>query len=183
MRKNVFAIVILTSMIGFSQKRTNIFFRDFVECYYPRTISDSITIFDKIKGNIITKLPPLNNKHCYYKFAVSDSKKGWLKIENIIVLPGCGKNDLNIDISRYKGNWILATNLKIDIWGGLKLYKEPKLTSDFINHPIDYLTSDLIAINGIWAKISININGKKLEGWVDRKDQCAYPWTACPNNN
>ncbi|WP_407557913.1 hypothetical protein [Winogradskyella sp. 4-2091] len=187
-------------MNTFAQKRTKIFFEDFVECFYSEKATESISIHNSPNGNKITELSPLTERHCWYKFAISESKDGWLKIENIIVLPACEENELNKDIGKYKDKWIKTNNLIIDIGHsgetkidclidktdkgfaeiGYRFYSEPTKNSDIEFCVKGYVESELIATSGTWAKLKINYNDKEYIGWLERKYQCAYPWTTCP---
>ena len=76
---------------------------------------------------MIAELKPLSTKS-WYKFAIAESKNGWLKIENIIILPNYDEHELNGNIHRYKGNWILEQKMKINI-ADLNVDKKTELTS------------------------------------------------------
>ncbi len=97
-----------------SQKRTKIFFKDYVECFYSNKETIPINIYDNQNGKVISKLKVLTETHCWYKFAISKPNKGWLKVENIIVFSSCKENKLNENIEKYKEKWLLAKKLKID---------------------------------------------------------------------
>ncbi len=196
MKKLTLTIILLFTLNTFAQKRTKIFFEDFVECFYSKKTTESISIHNSPNENKITELSPLTEPHCWYKFAISESKKGWLKIENIIVGPSCGKND----IGKYKGKWIKAKNLKINIGhsgetkvhclkdktdkgfaeSGYRFYSEPTTNSEIKFCIEGYVESELIDMKGTWAKLEIKHNGNLYIGWLPRKYQCAYPWTTCP---
>ncbi|WP_159090893.1 hypothetical protein [Aquimarina aquimarini] len=200
MKKLILTLLLLNSLGIFSQKRTKIFFEDFVECFYSNKATGSISIYNSPNENKIAELNSLTNPHCWYKFAISDSKDGWLKIENVIVLPACEDNKLNNDIGKYKGKWIKAKNLIIDIGGatgetkidclnektdkgfienGYRLYNEPNSESEIAFCIKGFTESELIAISGTWAELKIKHNGKLFQGWIQKKYQCAYPWTTC----
>ncbi len=177
-------------MTGYSQERgRKIFYPDFVECYYSKKATESISICETQNGKVIAELSPLTEPHCWYKFAISESKNGWLKIENVIVLPDCYENELNKDISKYKGKWILAKNMEIDLPDSgvgnkssvdYHFYQKPDTNSKVIFTANEFLRTYLIAVNGTWAKLRVEKNGKKYDGWLERKYQCPYPWTTCP---
>ncbi|WP_299716732.1 hypothetical protein [uncultured Tenacibaculum sp.] len=186
MNKTIIILITLTSLNLTAQKRTEIFFHDFVECFYPQKIKEPIVLYDNFNGKKIAKLPPLNDSHCWYKFAISNSKKGWLKIENIIVLPGCEKHELNNNIGKYKGKWVLAKNMEIflpdlgpDSGIEMNFYESPNIKSKIVFTASDYLSTELIAISGTWAKLKFKHKGRKIIGWLERKYQCSYPWTNC----
>ena len=181
--KKTILIIFLTSLNLSAQK---IFFPDFVECYYPAQENEPIQIYDTIKGNMIAELKPLSTKS-WYKFAIAESKNGWLKIENIIILPNYHEHELNSNIHQYKGNWILEQKMKINIAdlnvdkkNGVSFYQKPNSNSELIYQSGKFLRTDLIEIKGLWAKVSFMNNGVEVIGWLQRKDQCAYPWTSCP---
>lgn len=189
--KNIALLIILLLQTHFilAQKRTKIFFRDFVECYYPEDIKEPISIHQSPNGKIIAKLDVLTQQYCWYKFAISESKDGWLKIENVIVLPACEKNELNEDIGKYKGKWILAKNMEIDLpdngVGNVSdidyhFYEKPDTSSKIAFTTNEFSRTYLIAVDGTWAKVNIVKDGKKYSGWLQRKYQCPYPWTTCP---
>ena len=200
MKKLTLIIILLSTLNSFAQKRTKIFFEDFVECFYSEKATESISIHNSPNENKIAELSLLTEPHCWYKFAISESKKGWLKIENIIVGPGCGENELNKDIGKHKGKWIQAKNLMINIGHsgetrigclidktdkgfakiGYRFYSAPTINSEIEFCVEGYVESELIEINGTWAKLKIENNGKEYIGWLERKYQCAYPWTTCP---
>jgi hypothetical protein len=189
MRKLILTLIILTSINISAQKGSELFFGDFVECYYSNKETEPIFIYENPNGKLIAELKPLTELYCWYKFSISESKDGWLKIENIIVLPSCRENELNKNIELYKGKWILANKMKINIAdldvepkNGVKFYKKPNLTSDLVYQSGQFLETELIEISGLWAKVCFETNGKKMIGWLQRKVQCAYPWTSCPYN-
>jgi hypothetical protein len=187
MRKLILIIILLTSINLSAQKSSGIFFGGFVECYYSEKETEHILIFENLNGKVIAELEPLKESNCWYKFSISESKNGWLKIENITIVPSCRENELNKNIELYKGKWILAKKMKINISdldvepkNGVKFFKKPDLSSDLAYQSGEFLETELIEINGLWAKVSFVINGNKIIGWLQRKDQCAYPWTSCP---
>jgi len=168
-------------------KKNQSLFGNFVECYYDSKINTPILIYKGPNGKIIDELKPLKETNCWYKFAISESKDGWLKIENLIILPSCRDNILNKNIEKYKGKWVLAKNIKISIadldmknGNGVKFFKKPNLKSEIIYISGKFLEAELIEINELWAKVSFLTNNKTTKGWLQRKDQCAYPWTSCP---
>lgn len=188
MQKFIHFLIILISLNTSAQEFSKkLFYENFVECYYSKKESDPILIYNQPNGIKVGKLNSLTEKNCWYKLAISSSKKGWLKIENILILPRCRDKNIENEFEKYKGYWILAKNLKINIADlnvepkyGVKFYKKPTLTSDLIYQSGIFLETDLIEINGLWAKVKFVVDGKKIAGWLQRKDQCAYPWTSCP---
>ena len=187
MKKLILTLLILASLNAFAQKRTEIFFKDYVECFYSDKETEPISIYDNPDGKIITELNVLTESNCWYKFAISDSNNGWLKIENIIVLPACDGNELNNDIGKYKGKWITSKKMKISLpeitqESGIKMnfYENPDKNSNITFTALEYLSTELTEVNGTWAKVKFKKNGKLYSGWLERKYQCPYPWTTCP---
>ena len=202
MKKSILIILFLVSLNIIAQKNKKMFFEDFVECYYSENAKNSIFIHDSPNGKKVAELIPQTEKYCWYKFAISESKNGWLRIENILVLPGCSENELNNDFEKYKGNWVLAKDMLIDIGvdlivvincvsdntnveletesTGRKFYDEPSLNSKVVFCVSGFIKTHLIEINGTWAKLKLTQNGKEYIGWLERKYQCPYPWTNCP---
>ncbi len=180
-------IILIIFLISLNLSAQKIFFHDFVECYYPAEENEPIQIYDSRKGNLIAELRPLSTPNSWYKFAISESKNGWLKIENIIILPNYDEYELNSNIKKFKGSWILSKRMKINIpdlnvdtENGINFYQEPNLNSHVIFQSGKFLRTDLIEIKELWAKVSFMNKGVKIIGWLQRKDQCAYPWTSCP---
>ncbi len=200
MKKNSLILILLTSLNVVAQKKAEIFFKDFVECFYSKKTTECIYIYNRPNGSKIAELSPLTDPYCWYKFAISESKNDWLKIENVIVLPSCEENELNNDIGKYKNKWVLAKNMIIDIdsFGepkisclsnkndrgfeeiGYRFYKRPNSDSEIAFCIKGYIASELLAVNGTWGKLKIIHNDKLYIGWIQKKYQCAYPWTTCP---
>lgn len=82
MRKLILTLIILTSINLSAQKGSEIFFADFVECYYSNKETEPILIYENLNGKVIAELKPLTELNCWYKFSISESKDGWLKIEH-----------------------------------------------------------------------------------------------------
>ncbi len=187
MKKHLLILITLSSLSMVAQKRTKIFFQDYVECYYSNKETEPICIYDKPNGKTITELAVLTESNCWYKFAISDSNNGFLKIENVIVLPACEENELNNDIGKYKGKWISSKKMKISLpditrESGIKMnfYQNPDKNSNITFTALEFLSTDLTEIKGTWAKVKFKKNGKLYSGWLERKYQCPYPWTTCP---
>lgn len=187
--KKIYLIIILliSSKISAQEFNNKIFFENFVECYYSKNLNEPILIYKYPNGILIHELKPLINDSSWYKFAISESKSGWLKIENILILPECNDRQFNNNFEQYKGNWILAKNLKINISdldvesrSLIKFFENPNLNSNIVYKSDKFLETELIEIIGLWAKVNFVINGVSMSGWLQRKDQCAYPWTSCP---
>jgi hypothetical protein len=190
MKKHFLILITLCSLNILAQKRSEIFFKDYVECYYSDKETESIFIYDEPNGKVITELDVLTESNCWYKFAISDSNNGWLKIENVIVLPACKESELNNDIGKYNGKWISSKKMKISLpdipqESGIKMnfYENPNENSNIIFTALEHLSTELIDVNGTWAKVKFKKDGKLYIGWLERKYQCPYPWTTCPVSN
>ena len=88
---------------------------------------------------------------------------------SVIIVPG-DNEDAN-DFKKYKDSWILAKNLKINIAdlnvsqeNGIKFFKNPNLNSDIVYQSEKFMETELIEINGLWAKVSFITNGEKKIG-------------------
>ncbi len=188
MKRILLILITISSLNIIAQKRTKIFFKDYVECYYSDKETEPILIYDSPNGKIITELSVLTESHCWYKFAISESKNDWLKIENVIVLPACEENELNKNIGKYKDKWISTKiNLEIDLPDsgieksnvGYNFYTKPTTNSKIVFTANNFLRTYLIDVDGTWAKLRVENNGIEYIGWLERKYQCPYPWTTC----
>ena len=187
MLKYIKLIFLLITVATSAQSTSKLFFLDFVECCYSKKTTEPISLYKKPNGNIVKKLNPLTDLNCWYKFAISESKDNWLKIENIIVLPGCTNNKLNVNINIYKGRWVHSKNMILSLpdsspESGLKynFYTNPDKKSKIIISLDSYLSLNLIEVSGTWAKVNFAYNKKEYSGWLERKYQCPYLWTTCP---
>ena len=168
-----------------------IFKGEFVEGYYDPSTTDSLSIFDKIDGNKLISLPPLKEERSWYKIAISKSKKGWFKIEDIMVYPPSQRYPVNRDRTLYKNKWIQTKHLITDVdtysvpWEkpvGIKFYATPKIDSQ----PIVVFLSvkgSIIKTKKLWAKVAFNYNNEIIRAWIEPKMQCPYPWTSCPRSD
>ncbi len=187
MKKKTLILIILSSLNVLAQKRSKLFFGDFVECFYSKKETEPIYIYKKPDGSIVKKLNVLTQPHCWYKFTIAESQDDWLKIENIVVLPSCEEHELNKNIEKFKGKWVLAKKMKINLpdirkESGIKIkfYDRPDKNSNVIFIALEYLSTELIKVKRGWAKVKFKINGELHSGWLQRKYQCPYPWTTCP---
>ena len=58
MKKLTLIIILLSTLNSFAQKRTKIFFEDFVECFYSEKATESISIHNSPNEN---KIAEFNN--------------------------------------------------------------------------------------------------------------------------
>ncbi len=190
MKKLLLILIALNSLNSIAQKRAQIFFKDYVECYYSDTETEPISIYESPNGKVISTLNVLTESNCWYKFAISESKNGWLKIENVIVLPACEENELNKNIEKYKRKWISSKKMKISLPDitqelGIKInfYENPDKNSNITFTALEYISTELIEVNGTWAKVKFTKDKKLRIGWLEREYQCPYPWTTCQVKN
>ncbi|WP_196888585.1 hypothetical protein [Aureivirga sp. CE67] len=176
-------ILFLNSVFGFSQEQQKIFSPDFVECTYSNKTDKPLIIYNKPNGELVKELEVLDFPNCWFKLAITDSRDNWLKIENLMVLPGCEDHELNQNIEKYKEKWIKAEQFEIflpDIKNiTFKFYKESNKKSKVIFETNDFLKVNIIETKGLWAKVKFIYNEKEYKGWLEKKYQCAYPWTTC----
>jgi len=190
MKNVILLLTIFLSSVCNSQTNTKMFYDDYVECYFDNTSGDSLVIYDSIKGKSILSLK-INDKKVrteWYKIALKESKNGWAKIENLMIAPEKA-DSINSKLASLFDNWIELKNLKINIADmslpdslGVPFYKKPDLNSEIVCKSGKFLKLELLDIDGLWANVSFIHNENKYSGWIERKNQCAYPWTSCPFN-
>jgi hypothetical protein len=193
-------IIVISSNTSAQEYPKKLFYENFVECYYSKKTNETIFIYDSPNGEKVGALNQLTEKYCWYKFAISESKNGWLKIQNLLALPGCEDNEEITEFEEYKGKWVLTNNMIINIGAvgntkigcliektdkgfaeiGYRFYDKPNSSSKIAFYVKGYTESELIEIHGTWAKLKIEHNGKSYIGWIQKKYHCAYPWTTCP---
>ena len=188
MTKIITITLVLVFHVIHAQQEFEVFQTEFVECFPEYKNGESFEIFDKIEGTVIAKFEALKKENCYYKFAIAESQGGWLKIANFMVAPGCQDHSINNDIEFFKGNWIKSDIMKIDIadldvdpQNGIKFYANPDRNSEIVFQSGQYLSTNLIEVKGLWAKVVFAIDNEIISGWLERSNQCAYPWTTCTN--
>jgi hypothetical protein len=181
----------IPSYLGLSQVSKQVFYHDHVECYYSNESPDSLLVYDSINGELIKslKIGKGRERQQWFKIAIQESNDGWAKIENIMVAPGWN-DSINHNLGTLKNKWIKIENLKIHIADmslpdslGVPFYKEPDSNSELVCKSGKFLILSLIETKGLWAKVSFNHNGLEYVAWIERKNQCAYPWTTCPYEN
>lgn len=186
-KKTIVLVLIILPFFSDAQIKDKIFYDDFVECYFDNSSLDSLIIYDSIDGKQITslKIKKGSERLKWYKIAIKETKNGWAKIESIMIVPG--GSPLNGELKIYKNNWIKLENLKINIADmslpdslGIPFYSEANLNSEVITKSGKFLQLTLIETHEFWAKVSFTKNGIKYIAWIERKNQCAYPWTSCP---
>ncbi|WP_299443212.1 hypothetical protein [uncultured Aquimarina sp.] len=190
MKNIIIVIVIFYSFVCNSQTKTKFFYDDYVECYFDNTSSDSLVIYDNIKGKSIMslKIDYKKIRTQWYKIAIKESRNGWAKIQNLMVGPG-KEDSINKKLASTFNMWVKLKNLKINIADmslpdslGVPFYQKPDLNSELVCKSGKFLKLELIDTDGLWAKVSFTHNKNKYTGWIERKNQCAYPWTSCPFN-
>ncbi len=105
------------------------------------------------------------NEECIFTFDITSCDNGWLKVKS--------PNSLG----KY---WIeperLATTSSIS---NFKLYSSiNKGNVVFLSNRKEVLT--IVGCKGKWAKVFFTSEaGKRIEGWISPKEQCANPYTNC----
>ena len=162
---------------------------DFVECYYSKNTKEKLKIFDNFEGDVMKELPLLE-KNYWYKLAIKESKKGWFQIANISIIPSGEEGKVFSEKSKFNNKWVNTNLLNIDIAdmkttpdNGVWFFKQPNLKSKIIYKSGKFLKTNLIAISGNWAKVKFSVDGNEYIGWLNKKDQCPYPWTSCPKTS
>lgn len=172
-------LLLFCSLNLFAQKSDKLHYTNLVEAYYDKNTTHPIYIYDSINGTIVDTLKHIETKNCWYKIAIIDSEYGWFKIKNIQRLPNAYKN------YGYENHWVKTSDflVSVDLFSEshrVYLYDEPSIESNKI-HKIDSSKSvHIIETNDLWALVSFKVGKKRVEGWLNFKDQCAYPWTTCP---
>jgi len=168
-------------------KRDKHFYHNFVNAFYDENSKEPIIIYNKFNGKTIDTLDVLKieSAQCYYKFAFSKSKEGWLKIEKMRILPGCESYESHHNVYKYHNHWIKSKNLIIttsDCTGKnckINFYENPNKSSKILYTSTGYIKTHLIEINGNWAKVIYQKGDTKIIGWLPRNRQCTLPWTNC----
>lgn len=178
---------IMFSYSGFSQSTRKVFYDTHVECYFDNKALDSLVIYDSIDGKAIKslKIDEQWQRNLWYKIAIQETKDGWAKVENIMVAPG--RNDSINSTLSFHNKWVKTKYLKINTKGssspyshGILFYLKADTASRVILKTGSFLELNLIETKGLWAKVSFVLDERKYTGWLERNNQCAYPWTICP---
>ena len=186
-----FSIYLILSLILLSFKYSSPKFQipEYVECYFDKENKLDLVLFDSINGSSFDTLQDLTEEMCWYKLAVSENYDDWFKIENVSVFPACMDHPVNKRIDGYQGKWIKTFNLCINIADmdlpvgqGIKFYSEPNLNSKIVFTSGKFQKTRLIEIQKNWAKVKFQSEGKDIIGWLQKGDQCPYPWTSCPKS-
>jgi hypothetical protein len=186
MKTTVFLFLSLIMLSSYSQNQEKIFYNDFVECYFNNETSDSLKIYDKIDGVLLAtlKINQDDERYKWFKIAIQKSQNGWAQIENIMQAPI--SDDSTNSLMSYKNKWIPIQHLKINTTSmdshdslGVPFYKLPNINSDLVIKSGKYLTLSLLETNDLWAKVSFVKNEIEYIAWIERKNQCASPWTIC----
>lgn len=175
----VLIIIVLFSFCGFAQNQNQLHYLDVVEAYYNKESVKPLYIYDAVDGNIIDTLFNIESKNAYYKISIIESQYGWFKIKNLQRLPESYKN------YDYENHWVKSSNFLIHVDNYdekrvVYLYDLPSKKSNRIHKLDDFQITNVIEISDRWAKVKFKVGKKTIEGWLDFKDQCAYPWTTCP---
>jgi len=190
-RIKISLLFLLLPLWSYGQFDFDVYQYEFVECFYNPEATEPLQIFDQVNGQIIVELPTITEDNCYYKLAISKSNNSWLRIENLMQVVNCSSNELNNNIHRFKGKWVQARNLMINISDldldptdakSVRFYQLPDRSAKVVYFSGKYLATDLLEIKERWAKVSFQVYDINYTGWLHRDDQCPYPWTTCPRN-
>lgn len=150
-----------------------------VETFYNKESKQPLFVYDNVDGKIIDTLSNVEGENAYYKIAIIDSQYGWFKIKNIQRLPALYEN------YGYENQWVRASNFMVHVANydentRVYLYDLPSMKANRIHKLDNFQKVNVVEISDRWAKVYLGIGKKRIEGWLDFKDQCAYPWTTCP---
>ncbi|HKC69368.1 MAG TPA: hypothetical protein VKG26_14130 [Bacteroidia bacterium] len=172
--KKLFTILLfLLQLLVFSQADMHI---NNVEAFFMSDSSATVNIYpfkDSKQHEIVTikKTEPYD----YVLVLIKKSEGGWFQIKNISYAP------LAVDstISKFNGAWLYDPKLYINLVGSdsVPLYTKPVKNATCINVPQQKV--QVLKTRQGWAMVKCTINGKTQQGWVYRKNQCAFPWTIC----
>ena len=177
----------LLTISSFGQSYSKYYNTELVECYFDKRNNQNIYLYSEPDGNLLDSLINLENDFCWYRLSITESKNGWFKVNSINAMPDCHENQVNKCDSCYTGMWVKGVNLKINIAdlnvepvNGIKFFEQPDLESKVVYHSGNFLVTELIKVKGNWAKVRFIADEKIHLGWLQKADQCSFPWTSCP---
>ena len=173
-------LLFLCSLNLFAQEGDKIHYENLVEAYYDNNTKRPLYIYDSVNGTIVDTLKPIEAKNSWYKIAIIDSEYGWFKIKNIQRLPNLHTN------YGYENHWVKTSDFLISVDSfnenhRVYLYDEPTDKSNKIHKIDSWQSVHIIETSDLWTMVSFKVGKKRVNGWLNFKDQCAYPWTTCPN--
>lgn len=175
-------LILIFPFLTFSQGP--IHFGNYVECVYNKKTAEPLKVYDKLNGKEVLSLKN-EERHCWYKLVVKKTKKGWAKIHKLMGVPSCSSDIKIRKHKNHKNFWVKLDNFEIFSFIAprgktyINFYEKPNLNSPVVITIDKYLRYSLLETNGLWAKVKFKFNGKNYIGWINKKDQCANPWTAC----
>ena len=178
-------IILVCSFSSSAQSRY--YNEEMVECYFDKSSNSNMYLYSEPDGILKDSLLALDSEMCWYRLSISESRDNWFKIESINVMPSCRNNITNKCDTCYTGMWVKSNNLKINIADlsvkpidGIKFFESPDLKSKVIYYSGKFLSTELIEVKGNWAKVGFKIEDEIYTGWLQKADQCSFPWTSCP---
>lgn len=163
---------------------TTIPFNEFVEAYYPKNTSKPVLVYNRYGGDVVDTLYE-GTKYQWYVFALSESKPDfWFRIENVFF----GPDDYQYDFHNLKGKWLCTDQLLINFSDkddnmaaeeGVWVFADHNITSQVVYQTAAFRRTRLLSVWKNWAKVSIDVRGGEIEGWIEKPDQCSAPWTNC----
>lgn len=171
--------MVFSLSLSAQKKGDKLHYENHVEAYYNKDSNLPIYIYESINGKIIDTLSNIDNKYSWYKIAILSSEYGWFKIKNIQRLPDDYKN------FGYENHWVKTTGflISVDKFGPshrVYLYDAPSMASNRIHTIDDFHAVNVIETNDLWALVNLKAGKKIVSGWLNFKNQCAFPWTTCP---
>lgn len=169
-----------------AQTNQKIFYDEFVEGFFDTYRSDSLKVFDspngKLQNALKIHLEPGEHSMVWYKIAIRKTEGEWAQIENIMLVPGDNdaENESLLALSNY---WVKTDCLTVHATWNTSFYKKPDRAAELLLTIEDGVKLNLLETNGLWAKVSFMHEGTKVIAWIQRKNQCAYPYTTCNWND
>ncbi len=146
-----------------------------VEVFIPRTREGFTLFYASPGGKVIDSLgTPIRNS--WICMTIDSQAGNWAKLKKVYAAPGFSKLYRHLTDS-----WVPIEQLWLNLnEGKSSIYFHPNTDSLIAKVPSQ--TVNLLAIHENWAKIQVEFEGKMIEGWVSKYDQCGAPWTACNYN-
>ena len=159
-------------------------YSNYVECVYDKKTIKPLIIYDNINGKEVLSLEN-GEDYCWYKLVIKKTKNGWAKIHKLMGIPSCSEDIKIMENNYHKNFWVKLEDFEIFSFIHpinetlISFYEKPDLKSPKVVEIDKYLKYHLIGTNGLWAKGKFKFKGKDYTGWINKKDQCANPWTSC----
>ena len=192
MKFKIFIFLVLNFSTGYSQNTLGNPTENSVKCYFDNSMS-SLILYDAINGekSKILNVSETGQKTQWFLITVGQIKNDWVQMKEISFFDLLGSifktDSINRELSKNKGKWLKLDNLKINTPDisvpdslGIPFYSEPDLNSEIICKSGTFLILRLLDVHETWAKVSFTHNKINYMGWIEKENQCAFPWTSCP---